>query len=85
MIIETSKQFLKLYQKLPSEVQTQAKKSLALLRDNPFHPSLEHKKMTGYKDVWELRVNINYRITYQKIGDTAFLRKIGTHDLLQNP
>jgi hypothetical protein len=52
---------------------------------DPSHPSLGHKNMAGQHDLYELRVSQNYRITYQKIGDTAYLRKIGTHDLLRRP
>ncbi len=85
MQIEVTNTFLKLYKKLPEPVKQQTKKSLELLSTNPFHPSLGHKKMAGQEDIFELRVSQNYRITYQRIGDTAYLRKIGTHDLLRNP
>ncbi len=85
MRIEATETFIKLYKKLPAEIKESAKKALELLESNPTHPSLGHKKMAGQKDVFELRVTQNYRMTYQKIGDIAYLRKIGTHDLLRNP
>lgn len=37
--------------------------------------------MAGQQDIFEIRISRNYRLTYQKIDDTAYLRKIGTHDL----
>ena len=85
MKIEASKKFLKLYARLPAHIQSQARKTIEFLQQNPAHPSLEHKKMAGYENIYEIRVNINYRITYQKTGESAILRKIGTHDLLRTP
>lgn len=85
MRIEASRKFIKLYGRMPAEIQSLARKVIAFLQENPGHPSLENKKMTGYGDIYEIRVNINYRITYKKIGDTAILRKIGTHNLLRSP
>ena len=85
MPIEATQTFIRLYKKLPAEIKEKTKKSLELFSTNPAHPSLGHKKMAGTMDIYELRVTLNYRITYQKIGDTAFLRKIGTHDLLRHP
>jgi len=85
MHIEATQTFIKLYKKLPGEVKEQAKKALELLRSNPSHPSLGHKKMAGQENIFEIRASRNYRITYQKIDNTAYLRKVGTHDLLRNP
>lgn len=70
---------------MPEEVKEKAKKTLNLFQINSAHPSLNHKKMVGQKDIFEIRVSQNYRITYQKIGNIAYLRKIGTHSLLRNP
>ena len=85
MHCEATKTFIKLYKKLPSDIKEKTKKSLALLQENPSHPSLGHKKMAGQTDIYEIRVTQNYRITYQRIGNTAYLRKIGSHNLLRNP
>jgi len=85
MHIEATETFIKLYKKLPEDLKDKTKKTIELLRSSPSHPSLGHKKMSGQKDIFEIRVTRNYRITYQKIGDTAYLRKVGTHDLLRDP
>ncbi len=85
MHIEATKTFIRLYKKLPEDLKERVKKALVLLESNPSHPSLGHKKMSGQEDIFEIRVSENYRITYQRIQDTAYLRKIGTHDLLRNP
>lgn len=85
MRIEATETFIRLYKKLPEEIKAKTKKSLEFLAANPSHPSLGHKKMAGQQDIFEIRISQNYRITYQRVGDTAYLRKIGTHDLLRNP
>ncbi|MBF0483237.1 MAG: hypothetical protein HQL25_00880 [Candidatus Omnitrophica bacterium] len=85
MHIEATDTFIKLFRKLPSDIKDRTKKALMILAEDPDYPSLGHKKMAGHSDIFELRVSQNYRITYQKVGDTAYLRKIGTHNLLRNP
>lgn len=85
MRVEATKTFIRLYKNLPEDIKQRTKKSLELFIVNPAHPSLFHKKMVCQKDIFEIRISKNYRVTYQKIGDTAYLRKIGTHDLLRNP
>lgn len=85
MHIEATDTFIRLYKKLPKEIQDKTKKALELFQANPAHPSLGHKKMAGQKNTFEFRVSRNYRITYQKIENTAYLRKVGTHDLLRDP
>lgn len=85
MHIETTHTFLRLYKKLPLELKEKTKKTLTFLQSNPTHPSLGHKKMAGQEDIFEIRISKNYRLTYQRINDTAYLRKIGTHDILRDP
>ena len=85
MQVQATDTFIRIYKKLPAEVQDRADKVLSFLELDASHPSLHNKKMAGYEDIYEIRVSKNYRITYQKIGDTAYLRKIGTHNLLNNP
>ena len=85
MHIEATETFIRLYKKLPKEIKAKTKKSLEFLAANPSHPSLGHKKMAGQQNIFEIRISRNYRLTYQRVGDTAYLRKIGTHDLLRDP
>ena len=85
MRVISTENFAYLYKKLPADIQDRADKAMFRLEHFPFYPSLGHKKMVGYEDIYEIRVTQNYRITYQRIGDTAYLRKIGTHDLLNHP
>ena len=43
------------------------------------HPSLRTKKTKSEKDVYELGITKNYRLTFDIEGDTYVLRKVGTH------
>ncbi|MCH8069388.1 MAG: hypothetical protein IID16_09015 [Candidatus Marinimicrobia bacterium] len=85
MHIEATGTFIKLYKKLSPDIQKKVKKTLSLFQENPSHPSLRNKKMTGQKNIYEIRVTLNFRITYTRKGDTAILRKVGTHNLMKQP
>ena len=65
MHIEATQTFIKLYKKLPDELKEQTKKAIKLFESNPGHPSLGHKKMTGQKDIYEIRQNaVNNYVNY---------------------
>ncbi len=83
--LEYTDTFKRLYKKLPPEIQKRIDKTLLLLERNPGYPSLYFKKMEGTEDIYEWRVSDNYRGTLKKIGKTAYLRKVGTHNILRNP
>ncbi|HEV3277009.1 MAG TPA: type II toxin-antitoxin system RelE/ParE family toxin [Terriglobia bacterium] len=75
--------FEKDFRGLPKELQARTEKALHLLLQDPRHPSLRARKMQGLDDIWEARVSIAYRITYQLAGDTIILRRLGSHDILR--
>ncbi len=86
MKIQTTRPFDQDYETLPEEIKEQADKQLALLLENPRHPSLRLRRIKGVKDIWEGRVSRDYRFTFQIDGDTYILRRIGKHDqTLRNP
>ena len=58
------------YKSLPPEIKALVRKQLNLLRDNIRHPSLKAKKYGGIDDVWQARVNRDYRFYFQIVGDT---------------
>lgn len=49
------------YRALPAEVRETADKAFALLRTDPFHPSLHFKKVGWTKQLWWVRVGMHYR------------------------
>jgi len=75
-----SERFRKAYRSLPPEIQKLTDEKLRLLASNWRHPSLHTKKIQGTRDIWEGRISLHYRMTFQKIKGGVFLRNLGPHD-----
>lgn len=83
--IETER-FNKAYRSLPDETKARVKNALRMLAVNMRHPSLHTKKIKGTKDIWEARVSLAHRLTFQIFKDYLILRNVGHHDpALKNP
>jgi mRNA-degrading endonuclease RelE of RelBE toxin-antitoxin system len=85
MRLETTRTFDRDYAHLPHQIRKRADKQLKLLLSNPRHPSLQIEKMERHRDIWKGRITQNYRFTFYIVGDTYFLRRIGSHDILKRP
>lgn len=86
MKIKAYKSFKKFYKTLPQNTQAKVDKQIELLETNYLYPSLHTKKIKGKEGVWEARVDIHYRMTFEIVGDTIYLRAVGNHDdVLKNP
>jgi len=83
--IQTTKPFDRDYDSLQKGIKERASKQLALLLENPRHPSLRLKKIKGHPTMWEGRITESYRFTFQIVGETYLLRRIGTHEILRTP
>ena len=85
--IKASPRFKKAYKKLSPALRAKVIKALALLKENPRHPSLRTKRVQGVRGICEARVDQSCRMTYQRISDDTFLmRVVGKHDeTLKNP
>jgi len=76
-----SDRFIALYKNLPEAIQKKIKRQIQLLAENPRHPSLQTKPIQGTNGIYEARVDINYRMTYELIADdTLLLRVVVKHD-----
>ena len=79
--IKFTRRFLKSFARLPAAVQEKIKKQIALLAENPRHPSLQTKPIQGVQGIYEARVDSDFRMTYQRdADDTLVLRVVGKHD-----
>lgn len=86
MKVQTTKPFDEDFKALPEAIKQRAAKQLIILLENPSHPSLGTKKIKGTSAIWEGRVTRDYRFTFQIVGDTYILRRIGKHkDTLKKP
>ena len=80
-----TERFKKDFRHLPRDIQDRLPAVLERFLSNPRHPALRVKKMEGVRDIWELRVSENYRITFQFVQEGVLLRRIGTHNILRQP
>ena len=57
---------------------------LAILAENPAHPSLQSKRIQGSAELFECSVNLRIRIIWYYEGDLMIiLLDIGHHDILK--
>jgi mRNA-degrading endonuclease RelE of RelBE toxin-antitoxin system len=90
MIFIRTQRFKRAFQSLPKEVQKKTMRALRLMAGDLFYPSLVVKKIQGYPGVWEARVDLKYRLTFQieqkEDGTICTLRNVDNHDeCLKNP
>lgn len=69
----------KQYANLPSRLRTQVDKQLDFLSQNLRHPSLQAKKYGGTDNVWQGRVNRDYRFYFQITDDVYDIISIIPH------
>ncbi len=85
MKIRYLKPFTKDFKKLPEAKKKKVTKQIKFLSKDLYHPSLNTRKMKGHDDIWEVRVDYHYRMTFKIIGETLSLRRVGTHEIYHNP
>lgn len=71
----------KAYLKLPPHIRQKTQKSIGFLLTNPKHPSLNLKKKKGYENIWEARIDRNYRFTFIKDKELYVILTMGPHDV----
>jgi hypothetical protein len=72
--------FWRAYAMLDSRVKLAARRAYQLFSENPDHPSLRFKKLSGYEHVWSVRINDQYRAVGEREGDTIEWAWIGSHN-----
>ena len=85
--IKSSPRFIKAYVKLPAAIREKVDKAIILLTENPRHSSLQSKPIQSFKGIYEARVDINYRVTYERLpNDVLLVRTVAKHDeTFKNP
>jgi addiction module RelE/StbE family toxin len=79
--VRFTKRFLKSFAQLPFHAQEKIMKQIALLAKDPRHPSLQTKPIQGAAGIYEARVDLDYRMTYERDeDDTLVLRVVARHD-----
>jgi mRNA-degrading endonuclease RelE of RelBE toxin-antitoxin system len=67
------------FDNLSPQLKTRVRKQLDLLCDNLRHPSIQTKKYDETGDVWQERVNRDYRFYFQIIADGYIVIRIIPH------
>ena len=81
-----TEQFEQAYEKLTRAEKRSVRKAVALLGDNPKHPSLRVMEMEGGKSIWEACPSKRLRMTFVMAGEIIFMRNVGEHDkVLKRP
>lgn len=79
MTVKFTKAAEKDYKKLPFNIQKKADKQFIFLLTNYKHPSLRTRKMEG-ANVYEARIDIHYRFTFQVEKENIYILIVGPHD-----
>jgi hypothetical protein len=74
-----TKGFRKQLDGLPREIQKQAARSYALWRSDPYHPSLQFKRVSRRQPIYSVRIGIGYRALGLREEDRVFWFWIGSH------
>lgn len=80
MKLAKTKAFVKNYHKLPKNIQKKTDKQLIFLSKNLRHSSIRAKKLEGFSDTWEGRVDRSYRFVFTIETSTITLLRVGPHD-----
>lgn len=73
------------YRRLPPAIQSAVDNQLQLFFENPRHPSINLKKMQGFRNIWRGKITGGYRFTVQIDGASCVFRRVGPHDVLNDP
>lgn len=79
MRFDRTPHFLRSYHKAPKRIQKAFDKQVRLLLGDFHHPSLRAKKYDEANDIWQARVNYNWRFYFKIVDDTYRMEEIRLH------
>jgi mRNA-degrading endonuclease RelE of RelBE toxin-antitoxin system len=85
MKVEYIQSFVTDYSKLEASLQKRIDQKIKLLSTNPRHPGLRVRKMVNQKRIYEARVDIHNRMTFEIQGELILMRRVGTHEIYRKP
>jgi hypothetical protein len=74
-----TKEFWKLLDQLPMEVQKQADRAYAIWRVDPYHNSLQFKRVSRRQPIYSARISIGYRALGLREKEQIYWFWIGAH------
>jgi len=61
VISRTTEKFRALFSLLPVTIKAQAKEAYQQFKKDPYHPSLQFKRVHSSKPIYSVRINLDYR------------------------
>ena len=86
MIYRRTERFRRAFKNLPSDIQEKVFKAFGVFKQNPRHSSLMIRKMYSLEEIWEGRIDQQYRFTFHYDMDEitgeaiCIFRNIDSHD-----
>jgi hypothetical protein len=74
-----NKRFRDLLHRLPADIQEQAERAYALWRMEPYHNSLQFKRVSQRRPIYSVRVGLGHRALGFRDADQVYWFWIGTH------
>jgi hypothetical protein len=74
-----SKRFWDCFDALPDDVQQHARNAYRLWRSDPFHQSLQFKRLRARLPIFSVRIGLHWRALGVQEGDTVVWFWIGSH------
>lgn len=81
MISRTSEKFRVLFSLLPASIKIQAKQAYWQFKKDPYHPSLQFKRVHSTRPIYSVRVNIDYRAVGILQNNEIIWFWIGSHSV----
>lgn len=75
----TTERFWKAFNALPPGIQEQAKRAYSLWQQDPYHESLQFKRIHSKKEIYSVRIGIHWRALGVKDSDAIVWFWIGSH------
>lgn len=86
MPVEFTERFVKQYGQLPLAIQRKVDKALKFLDADFRHSGLRSHPVESAPGIFEACVDVKYRMTFERRGDTLVMRNVDNHDeCLRNP
>lgn len=86
MPVKYTVRFVEKYDNLPVTIKRKVYKAIDLLDSNFRYPGLRSHPLQGYPGIYEAYIDVKYRMTYERRGDTFIMRNVDNHDeCLKNP
>jgi mRNA-degrading endonuclease YafQ of YafQ-DinJ toxin-antitoxin module len=72
------------YVALPHAIRRVAERKIALLKENPAHPSLHVHRIKRCAGLWECAVTGRYRLLFERDGEQIRLVEVGPHGVIDH-